>query len=67
MRRAIAVVFVLAGLATVISGVAIAFGDPYDVSRAGLLIISLFFIVPGLALLLGGLILIRRESKPREP
>jgi hypothetical protein len=66
MRRAIAVVFMLVGLAAVIWGLAIAFGDPYDIGRGGLLLISLIFIVPRAVLLVSGLLLIRSRAKPRE-
>jgi hypothetical protein len=66
MRRAIAVVFMLVGLAAVIWGLAIAFGDLYDIGRGGLLLISLIFIVPRAVLLVSGLLLIRSRAKPRE-
>ena len=53
-------------LAAVIWGLAIAFGDPYDIGRAGLLLISLIFTAPGAVLLVSGLLLIRSRAKPRE-
>ena len=59
MRRVLGLTLAVLAAALIAFGLNIAFGDPYDIGRAGLVYIGAFFVVPGLAVGTGALLLLR--------